>query len=251
MAKRPKSKNILFLCAHNQSRSVTAEGLLMGEKGYRVKSRALWRGMERRVSKWDGQWADEVYVMMPGMVPVAVEAGIPEKKVKSLWIPDQYFACEPRLILELRSQLAVYGIKTTKPVTQAESDCETVHARKMGFTFGKLNWDWEFGTGLPITKESFEEEPVSGHVSRPREKWDWETAPAGNFDYVPYRKPTQQQLSVKPEEPERFSGAGYFPLAHIKEGEKRKREAEESEEQIVERANKLWRFYEEKNPRKR
>lgn len=221
-------KKILFLCAHNQSRSVTAEGLLTGEKGYEVRSRALWKGQPRKVSKWDGQWADEVYVMMPGMKPVAVEAGVPEKKIKSLWVPDVYIGCEPKLLLNLKNQLAEHGIHVTKPITKAESDCERVMARKLGYT-RMLSWDWEFGT--PLRKGDFFE-PVSGHVT-----------------------------SAKP--PEETTGFGYVPMWHMREGERRKqqereeaellekfRQGDESEEEIVERANRLWKFYSDPKQRK-
>ena len=128
------NKRILFLCAHNQTRSVTAEGLLKGERGYEVKSRALWHGTKRKVTKWDGQWATDVYVMMPGMIPVAEEAGIPRKKLHALWIPDSYMGCEKRLLVDLKTQLAKEGIKIRKSLDKAKKDCEEVMTRKLGYS---------------------------------------------------------------------------------------------------------------------
>lgn len=228
MAKHPKPKKIMFLCAHNQSRSVTAEGLLTGEKGYEVKSRALWKGTCRRITKHEGQWADEVYVMMPGMIPVAEEAGVNPKKIKSLWIPDNYVACEDALLLELKAQLRTHGIHVTKNLAQAKADCEKVYSRKMGFTFPSFRksnkpW-WEaddeelerfYGKrrASEIVEPVFEEE-VSGHVTRPRDR----------FSYHSYVPPPEQYVPVR---------------------------GDESEEEIVERARRLWKFYDATDPKQK
>lgn len=171
-------KKVLFLCAHNQSRSTTAEGLLVGEKGYQVKSRALWRYMPRKVTKEEGKWADEIYVMMPGMKKVAVEVGLPEHKVKSLWIPDAYQPCELSLLQELKRQLAGHGIHVKKDLGQAEKDCEDVMVRKGIY-------------GEAVSLEWF--------------------------------------------------GMGYYPLWHLEEGEKRKREVKAYEDSEVERARRMLR----------
>lgn len=137
-------RKVMFLCAHNQTRSVAGEGLLTGEKGFDVKSRALWRGTKRKVTKADGAWADEVYVMMPGMVPVAVEAGIPRRKVHALWIPDNYMMCERSLLRALKTQLEPYNIHIKKSMEQAQKDCYKISDRKMGFSFGRRMFDWEW-----------------------------------------------------------------------------------------------------------
>lgn len=126
------AKKIIFVCAHNQTRSVTAEGVLTGEKGYEVKSRAAWRNMPRKITKADGKWADTVYVMMPGMIPVVEEVGIPRRKIKSLWIPDTYEPCTRPLIMEIKHQLAFEGIRVKKSDSQAAQDCWAVWNRKMG-----------------------------------------------------------------------------------------------------------------------
>lgn len=216
MAKKPKIRKVMFLCAHNQSRSVTAEGLLTGEQGYEVKSRALWTGARRKITKHEGQWADEVYVMMPGMIPVAVEAGINRKKIKSLWIPDNYGACQADLLRELRAQLARYDIHVKKNLLQAQEDCWKIHDRKMGFSFRPEPW-WTVEPKqfeLPSMKEIDEEaiiepvfeEEVSGHVTRPHDR----------FSYREYVPPPERYVPVR---------------------------GDESEEEIVERARKLWKFY--------
>lgn len=143
-------KKVLFLCAHNQTRSVTAEGLLKNEKGYQVKSRALWKGMPRKVTKEDAKWADEVYLMMPGMRPVAVEAGIPNHKIKSLWIPDKYEPCEKALLLELKEQLSKHGINVQKSLNQAEKDCDEVMTRKNAGIFMPDELSLDEGGYMPL-----------------------------------------------------------------------------------------------------
>jgi predicted protein tyrosine phosphatase len=159
------AKRVLFMCAHNQSRSVTAEGLLTGEQGYIVKSRALWKGYARRVTPKEGKWADEAYVMMPGMIPVAIEAGVPAQKLKALWIPDKYVACETNLILELAKQLRAYGIHVRKGLNKAKVDCEKVWDRKMGAgKYGGLLGGlggWDFGEEELMKKFKWDKE--TGH----------------------------------------------------------------------------------------
>lgn len=227
MAKQPKPRKIMFLCAHNQSRSVTAEGLLTGEKGYEVKSRALWKGALRKITKHEGQWADEVYVMMPGMIPVAVEAGVNRQKIKSLWIPDNYVACQEALLRELKAQLARHGIHVTKSMEKAKQDCYKVEERKMGYSFRtgferQSPWwerqaDFELPSMREIPEEAIEpvfEEEVSGHVTRPHDRFSYP-------DYTPA--------------PDR-----YIPVR-----------GDESEEEIVERARKLWKFYDATDPRQK
>lgn len=246
MAKPPKPKKIMFLCAHNQSRSVTAEGLLTGEKGYEVKSRALWKGTSRRITKHEGQWADEVYVMMPGMVPVAEEAGVNPKKIKSLWIPDNYAACEDALLRELKAQLRRHGIYVTKSLEKAKADCWKIHDRKMGFSFRmpmQEPW-WEeeerrelrqlYGEEAEEEVSPVFEEEISGHVTRPKDRF--------SFDYVPapdwlgrvreVAKPELFQAQIPPER--------YVPVT-----------GDESEEEIVERARRLWKFYDATDPKQK
>lgn len=187
------AKNVLFLCAHNQSRSVTAEGLLTGEKGYEVRSRALWRGTPRKVSVRDGKWADEVYVMMPGMIPVASEAGVPQKKIRSLWIPDTYVVCQKELIENIREQLKPHGIDVKKPLAKAQEDCYDVSERKMGYSPRRgILWTWS-----PPSEEEF----------------------VKHLHEVP---PEQTRI-------EQF-GYGYIPYYHIEEGLKAEKERFEATE---------------------
>lgn len=245
----------MFLCAHNQSRSVTAEGLLTGEKGYEVKSRALWKGFPRRITKHEGQWADEVYVMMPGMIPVAVEAGVNPKKIKSLWIPDNYIACEDTLLRELKAQLERHGIHIKKSLEKARADCYKVQEQKMGYLFKGWEawrqperpwWEAERAIELPSMREIADEdiepvfeEEVSGHVTRPRDRFSY-------HDYIPATSGTQPQLRTQEaremrdwnREADRLDR--YVPVR-----------GDESEEEIVERARKLWKFYDATDPKQK
>lgn len=202
-----KDKKIMFLCAHNQSRSVTAEGLLTGTKGYEVKSRALWHGTPRKITKHEGQWADEVYVMMPGMIPVAEEAGVNKKKIKSLWIPDDYVACEDKLLRELKSQLASHGIFVTKSLEKAKQDCWKIHDRKMGYSMPRGFFDFEFG--------KFQTEERGSRDLEIPPRYSLETVGGGQI-----------------------SPSHYVPVS-----------GDESEEEIVERARRLWKFYDSMNPK--
>lgn len=135
-------RKVMFICAHNQTRSVAGEGLLTGERGFEVRSRAAWRGTKRKVTEADGKWADEVYVMMPGMIPVMVEAGIPRRKVHALWIPDKYYTCEPAMLREIKRQLEAYDIHVKKSIEKAQEDCFKVTERKMGYRGDEFLWTW-------------------------------------------------------------------------------------------------------------
>ncbi len=48
-----------------------------------------------------------------------------------------------------------------------------------------------------------------------------------------------------------FTDFAYYPLWHMEEAEllEKIRQGDESEEEIVERANKLWKFYEKSHPK--
>lgn len=215
------NKRVLFLCAHNQSRSVTAEGLLTGERGYEVRSRALWKGTSRRVTKHDGQWATDVYVMMPGMIPVAEEVGIPRKKLHTLFVPDAYIACEDKLLVDLKFQLEAQGVKVAKSLPQAKKDCEDVYSRKMGIPRQIINWNW-YETEFE-RHGSFPES--GGYVSRPRKK-------------------------VRQGDEEWFGFEEGGAVAQVGKPEKNFDWTEEpSEEELVEQ-NKLFRHYVERERRK-
>lgn len=236
MTKKPKNeKNILFVCAHNQTRSVAGEGLLKGEKGYKVQSRALWQGTPRKLTKQDGKWADEVYVMMPEQIRDAVEIGVPPEKVKALFVPDIYEFCEKDLLLSIKSQLEQFGIFTKKSLRKAQNDCWKVTEKKLGW--GKKDWKWIY----PSREAVYPEYPKFFEST-------------GTFYDIPSAEiPAPKRLR----EPE-GRVEGYYPLWHLREGEAKKetvrrlekelveerRETKQRRDQVLERARELYKMWE-------
>lgn len=227
------NKRVLFLCAHNQSRSVTAEGLLKGEKGYDVRSRALWKGFARRATKWDGQWATDVYVMMPGMSKVAEEIGIPKKKIHTLFVPDTFVACEDSLLTTLKDQLAYHGIQIRKSMARAKNDCYDVYEKKMGFSSRM----WEAGSkDFLIPSERGFRYVELGRAPSGEEESQWEEPAEESWEEA-FARGKRDAERMRAQEAGDFD---YVPMWHIQEGERRMQEAERAESEMLERARRLW-----------
>jgi len=56
-------KNVLFVCAQNKIRSVTAEKMFAGSPNYKVRSRGVANDARIRLTEGDLGWADLVFVM--------------------------------------------------------------------------------------------------------------------------------------------------------------------------------------------
>jgi predicted protein tyrosine phosphatase len=101
-------EKILFVCARNKIRSLTAEKMFAGSQRYDVKSRGVSREARIRLTATDLTWADIVFVMEKNHKNRIVsdfqnEAG--RAKMICLFIEDIYQPMEPALIEILRERL--------------------------------------------------------------------------------------------------------------------------------------------------
>lgn len=98
---------ILFVCAMNKQRSVTAERIYRNDARLEVRSAGVRSGAKRRVSEEDLVWADVVYVMERDhklwITMRFEEMDLPIIDV--LDIPDNFVAMDPELQDILRSLL--------------------------------------------------------------------------------------------------------------------------------------------------
>lgn len=105
---RPK---LLFICARNKIRSLTAERMFTGSPCYDVKSRGLTSNARIRLSEADLRWADQIYVMEKNhkvRVMRDFKTALAGKKVICLFIEDIYQPMEEKLVIILRQKLAAH-----------------------------------------------------------------------------------------------------------------------------------------------
>ena len=111
---------VLFVCAMNKQRSVTAERLYRNDPRLDVRSAGVRSDAVRRVREADLKWADVVFVMereqKKWIVEHFREFDLPEIDV--LEIPDVFEVMDPRLQEMLRSLLDpefAHRLGTKKP----------------------------------------------------------------------------------------------------------------------------------------
>jgi protein-tyrosine phosphatase len=107
-ASRPK---ILFICAHNISRSFTAERMFAGSPLYDVKSRGIAREARIRLTARDLGWADQIFVMEKehkDRIMQEHREALGDKNVVCLFIDDIYQPMSPELVAVLRARLEPY-----------------------------------------------------------------------------------------------------------------------------------------------
>jgi predicted protein tyrosine phosphatase len=98
---------ILFVCAMNKQRSVTAEQLYRNDARIEVRSAGVRSGANRRGSEGDLRWADVVFVMERDhkqWIAMRFE-GLELPRVDVLDIPDEFELMDPALIEMLRLML--------------------------------------------------------------------------------------------------------------------------------------------------
>jgi predicted protein tyrosine phosphatase len=104
-------RKILFVCAQNKIRSVTAERMFAGSQRYQVRSRGIANDARVKLTEGDIGWADLVLVMEKNHKNRIAEK-FPEKvvgkKIVCLFIEDIYDPMEEDLIAELRRKLGPY-----------------------------------------------------------------------------------------------------------------------------------------------
>ncbi|MFT3869122.1 MAG: protein tyrosine phosphatase [Nibricoccus sp.] len=111
---------VLFVCAMNKQRSVTAECLYRNDPRLEVRSAGVREGAARRVSEADLKWADVVFVMERDQKQWIAErfreTDLPPIDV--LDIPDDFDVMEPQLQEIMRSLLDPeldHLVRTKKP----------------------------------------------------------------------------------------------------------------------------------------
>lgn len=98
MTKAPKLK-VLFVCAMNKQRSVTAELLYRNDARLEVRSAGVRAGAKRRIGEADLKWADVIYVMESDhkqRIQMRFE-GLTLPRIEVLEIPDEYEVMDPDL----------------------------------------------------------------------------------------------------------------------------------------------------------
>ncbi|MBK9990961.1 MAG: protein-tyrosine-phosphatase [Verrucomicrobia bacterium] len=98
---------VLFICAMNKQRSVTAERLYRNDARLEVRSAGVRSEAKRRVNEADLKWADVVFVMEREhklWITTRFE-GLPLPKIDVLDIPDEFEVMDPQLQEILKSLL--------------------------------------------------------------------------------------------------------------------------------------------------
>ena len=105
----PVPNNILFVCAQNKIRSVTAEMMYSGSQLYKVRSRGIANDARVKLTEGDIGWADIIFVMEKNhknRITKKFREKITGKRLVCLFIDDIYDPMEDSLIEELRRKLA-------------------------------------------------------------------------------------------------------------------------------------------------
>ena len=102
-------KKVLFVCAQNKIRSVTAQKMFAGSPLYDVKSRGVAKEARVKLTESDIGWADIIFVMEKkhkNRIAKDFRSAIIGKKIVCLFIKDIYDPMEEELIAVLRQKLA-------------------------------------------------------------------------------------------------------------------------------------------------
>jgi predicted protein tyrosine phosphatase len=104
-------EKLLFVCARNRIRSLTAEQMFAGSQLYDVKSRGVASNARIKLTAKDLAWADRVFVMEKNhknRITELFSDVIDGSDIVCLHIEDAYQPMEPALIDELKAKLASY-----------------------------------------------------------------------------------------------------------------------------------------------
>ena len=104
-------QKLLFVCSQNKLRSLTAEKLFEGFPMYQVRSAGTQPSARIVVTEGHVGWADVIFCMekihlnrLRRKFPEALR----DKRVITLFIPDDYEYMQPELLDELRGKLGPY-----------------------------------------------------------------------------------------------------------------------------------------------
>lgn len=98
---------VLFVCAMNKRRSITAERIYRSDPRVSVRSAGVRSEARRRVSEADLKWADVVFAMEREHQRAIASRlrDLPLPSIDVLDIPDEFEAMDPELQSMLRSML--------------------------------------------------------------------------------------------------------------------------------------------------
>lgn len=98
---------VLFVCAMNRQRSVTAERLYRNDPRVAVRSAGVRAEAARRLDEADLRWADVVFAMeREQKLWIAMRfEGLELPPIEVLDIPDEYEVMDPQLLEQLRAML--------------------------------------------------------------------------------------------------------------------------------------------------
>ena len=102
-------QKILFVCAQNKIRSLTAEKMFSGSLHHQVRSRGVANDARVKLTAGDLGWADLIFVMEKNhkdRIAKKFSEHLTGKRIICLFIEDIYEPMEPALIEELRRTLA-------------------------------------------------------------------------------------------------------------------------------------------------
>lgn len=104
-------KKVLFVCAQNKIRSVTAEKMFSDSQLYDVRSRGVAADARIRLTANDIGWADVIFVMEKNhrnRIVKNFRDAIGGKRIVCLFIEDIYEPMEDSLVTELRRKLSPF-----------------------------------------------------------------------------------------------------------------------------------------------
>lgn len=105
------TKQLLFICSQNRSRSFTAERMFEGFADYAVKSAGVEPEARVVVNHGHIEWADLIFVMESDHTRRLREmfgAALDGKAIINLCIPDVYRPMSPALIEALKVSLSAH-----------------------------------------------------------------------------------------------------------------------------------------------
>ncbi|HTI69769.1 MAG TPA: protein tyrosine phosphatase [Candidatus Limnocylindria bacterium] len=103
------AQKLLFICSRNRIRSLTAEMIFRGLRGFDVRSAGTQPGARIVVSEKHIQWADIIFVMErshQSRLESRFADALAEKVVVVLQVPDVYDLMEPDLVSEIWHKVA-------------------------------------------------------------------------------------------------------------------------------------------------
>jgi len=115
---------VLFVCAQNKIRSVTAERMFSSSQRYQVRSRGIANDARVKLTAGDIGWADVIFVMEKNhknRMAKRFREKIGSKRIVCLFIEDIYEPMEDALIAELRRKLSPHLILPEEKADQSGS----------------------------------------------------------------------------------------------------------------------------------